>query len=539
MPNLSDASNVYVGSQLASKVYLGSTEIWTGGGGGYSLVPAATFWNTFDAGGLGSPISTTDSGSGNAWTRTNGGSTSSYYGSDAKNGSKGVLLTAGVANNYLEWDTAAASQCAAGCWVKPDQLPSADSRIFDIRNTSSSGTVSGVLFNASEGRFRIMQGSSGLASPSQSPVMTLDAWYWVTLGLDAGAQEARLMVFDTNGARLHDSGVTSLTLAYSNFTTSRWIRPLAVDFGATAFDDTQWHIGSPVPLLPWVVEKPSALNTGHNPAALDGTLSGTQYMDTPDTLVENKTINGSVVVRADNVGFRNCVFTGGSSSNLLEFRNPGGFVEDSTFLPTDPTADVYNAIRGHHFEARRNDISKVCDAFSLHNPDTSGSLAALVEQNWVHELYYGPDPGQGDGISHNDGVQVHGPGGCTIRYNYFEMTACTSPASTHAQGTSGFIITDGIDNSPQPDIDIYGNWFAGSVGAWINIASDAAVTHVDLFRNWFDDTHPAHNVSFQVLANLSANLTVPGLPASTGQDTNNNNNLVSSGAGVTVTRFSP
>ena len=81
------------------------------------------------------------------------------------------------------------------------------------------------------------------------------------------------------------------------------------------------------------------------------------------------------------------------------------------------------------------------------------------------------------------------------------------------------------------------NWFAGAVGAWVNLAVTTTPTYVNLHDNIFDDTHPQHQITKQVLANLNTALTVPGLPASTGVDTTNNNVLVSTGLGVTVTRY--
>ena len=165
------------------------------------------------------------------------------------------------------------------------------------------------------------------------------------------------------------------------------------------------------------VAKPGADNTGHTAAALDGTLTGSQFISTAGTLIENKTINGKVVVTADNVTLRNCYIRGGTTSEIVEFRNPGGLIEDCTIEPTDPTAVLYNGIRGHNFTARRVEIKGTIDGFSLYNTTLADPLNVLIENCWVHDLYFGPDAGQADGNSHNDGVQILSNGGCEIRYN--------------------------------------------------------------------------------------------------------------------------
>lgn len=210
------------------------------------------------------------------------------------------------------------------------------------------------------------------------------------------------------------------------------------------------------------IEKPDASNTGHNAGLLDGTLTGSQWMDTPGVTVENKTINGKVVICADNVTFRNCVFTGGTTAQLVESRNVSGtLIEDCTFLPADvdTPAYIYNAFRGCGATIRRCDLSGVCDGFSLYRDDDFSLVPGVViEQNWVHDLWFGADAGQGDGKTHNDGVQVLTACGCEVRYNNFEITAGAWAHQTHTDGTPGFIVTDGAAGTiTQPNINIHHN----------------------------------------------------------------------------------
>ena len=103
---------------------------------------------------------------------------------------------------------------------------------------------------SAEGRFRIMQATSGL-SAGQSPVITLLQWYWVTLGWDCTGKTARLMVYNADGSLFHDSGLIALTTSYANLTTARFGRPVIYDIGLTDLDDLQFDGLSAEPLPPW------------------------------------------------------------------------------------------------------------------------------------------------------------------------------------------------------------------------------------------------------------------------------------------------
>ena len=97
------------------------------------------------------------------------------------------------------------------------------------------------------------------------------------------------------------------------------------------WNGTSWG-GEAIPVIPNA--KPGPDNTGWDEALQDGTLTGSQFLSTPGQTIENKLINGKVVVQANNVTLRNCKITGGTAAEVVEFRNvAGGLIEHCTVAP--------------------------------------------------------------------------------------------------------------------------------------------------------------------------------------------------------------
>jgi hypothetical protein len=136
-----------------------------------------------------------------------------------------------------------------GFWFKKGANPTSDVRIIDFRQTSSSGTVGGLLL-ISSGAIRLMVASSGL-SPQTSPVLTTGEWYWITLGWDATAKVVRYVIYTSTGVEVYDTGSVSVTSSYTEFGTCRIGAITAGAYGVSQWDECQFDLESAEPLVPW------------------------------------------------------------------------------------------------------------------------------------------------------------------------------------------------------------------------------------------------------------------------------------------------
>lgn len=239
---LADAGSIYVGSTPAAKVYAGSTLIWQA-----AADPSTDFWFDFDAGTDGNDVATSDTGSGTGWDFV--GFPYPDYDAPGKDGS-GLCAVVNGAGSYCQWDGTAQALARVGGWFKLAAAPASDARVMDLRETSSSGTVGGILVR-SDRTIRMMVGSSGQAAHT-SPALTLGSWYWLSLGVDLTSDQARLTVHDSLGASVYDSGLVAAAFAQSTLTTARF-GAISVSIGSSQYDDVQFDQGSAAVLAPWGV----------------------------------------------------------------------------------------------------------------------------------------------------------------------------------------------------------------------------------------------------------------------------------------------
>jgi hypothetical protein len=150
----------------------------------------------------------------------------------------------------MQWNGTTQTSGRIGFWFKATALPTAEARIADLRETSTSGTVGGLLFMA-DGRIRIMQATTGLSTGQSAPLST-NTWYWVSLGWNATAKTARMVIYSATGTLVHDSASVALTTAYASFATARFGHITAVAYGTAQWDDIQFDQGSATPLDPWL-----------------------------------------------------------------------------------------------------------------------------------------------------------------------------------------------------------------------------------------------------------------------------------------------
>lgn len=251
---------------------------------------------------------------------------------------------------------------------------------------------------------------------------------------------------------------------------------------------------------PSATTRPTRANTGvYDPAGGTWTpaqtLTGDRTLTTDGEVFTDVRFDGVVKVKARNVVFRRCLFTGGSAvvtnnySGLLclyDAAQSGALVEDCTISPTNPVQQCRNGITGHDFTARRLRIENVIDCFEVFynaDPGRSDPCGVLIEGCWGGDFTFissntQPVALQGwpaDKQTHNDWCQWQGGSGLILRYNAMESLAGTYvddqlgvlPAGR--QVLSNMVIKGDVGQIA--DGDIHDNWCTGGNFAF-NIAQN-------------------------------------------------------------------
>lgn len=171
---------------------------------------------------------------------------------------------------------------------------------------------------------------------------------------------------------------------------------------------------------------PDETTTGIYDESVLTVVTGQQFFDTPNQVIENKHFKGRVSVRAANVHFRNCLFTGSPAlpqdnaivvathanvSNLL--------LEDCTIAPEN-TGHITNCIEGHHFTLRRVNSYHGVDLCSVIAPAGTERADVVIEGSWLHDPAMYNTPTHSDNLTHNDVIQWHGMKGLTVNGSRLE-----------------------------------------------------------------------------------------------------------------------
>ena len=171
---------------------------------------------------------------------------------------------------------------------------------------------------------------------------------------------------------------------------------------------------------------PDASTTGVYDWTALTVVTGQQFFDTPNQVIENKHFKGRVSVRAANVHFRNCYFTGSpalpqdNAIVVATHANVSGLLlEDCTIAP-EHTGHMTNCIEGHHFTLRRVNSYHGVDLCSVIAPAGSERADVVVEGSWLHDPVMFNTPTQPDNLTHNDVIQWHGMKGLTVNGSRLE-----------------------------------------------------------------------------------------------------------------------
>lgn len=166
---------------------------------------------------------------------------------------------------------------------------------------------------------------------------------------------------------------------------------------------------------------PDATTTGIYDEKILEIVPASQVFDTPNQVIENKHFKGRVSVRAANVHFRNCLFTGPDSKplegGLIIATHPlqkGLVLEDCTIAPTVPSHTT-NCIEGYQMTLLRVNSYHGVDLCSVIAPADGTRADVTIEGSWLHDPAMFNTTTQKDNLTHNDVIQWHGMKGLTVK----------------------------------------------------------------------------------------------------------------------------
>lgn len=302
--------------------------------------------------------------------------------------------------------------------------------------------------------------------------------------------------------------------------------------------------------------KPTAENTGVQPGITLTAKTGDLIITTPGTTIEAEDREGRYLIRAADVTIRNCrargystVSSGAVDCNHSAVRN--ALIEHCD-LGQSQLSVYTDGIIGHDYTARRCLIRHTVDGFGVFNSnDPSVEANVTIEGCYVEHLaYQSPCPPQSDDRTHNDGIQIQGNGGVTIRGNnlngsssptwgHGNLSTVPAPNPYYPSVTGQTIgITPNLGTSVN-NITITDNWLDYGVQSITGITNGRTVNNFVLTGNRFGRSQPpitkeGVRTSRPVL--LVPTINAPGLPSVTGPDINNGNVYEDDGSPITVYR---
>lgn len=215
---------------------------------------AVDFWNDASGQTAGTVVSVANSADSGVAFDAVGGTTIKY----ASDGHTGVGFevdpNSSTASAYLVWGTSANDNELAshGFWYKPRAGNTLNRRITKYKSDSGS-TVGGVLAGPVAYTLRAMIGSSGQVA-SASPALTVDEWYWVTIGFDntSGDGQIEFLIYDSAGDLFHSWSHAWAAASGAVIREVQFMRPSSSTPNDAVFDMLQFQPGDadglPVPV---------------------------------------------------------------------------------------------------------------------------------------------------------------------------------------------------------------------------------------------------------------------------------------------------
>ena len=217
---------------------------------------------------------------------------------------------------------------------------------------------------------------------------------------------------------------------------------------------------------------PDATTTGVQAGVTLTNYTGPMAINTAGTVVENKIINGTMTVNADNVTFKNCVFQNFSDYGIISENSDNTHVEFCEFDGTGSSRTYAMALGG--------------GTSSITNCDIHGMVIAIgvwgtvnISDNYIHDL---AEASSDPDARHFDGINLFAGGnGTVIDHNTIAM-----PGTNTGGGTAAVFITAQFGNIN--DVTVSNNLLYGdpSYTVYVEETRGYQITNVSLTDNYVE-----------------------------------------------------
>jgi hypothetical protein len=249
------------------------------------------------------------------------------------------------------------------------------------------------------------------------------------------------------------------------------------------------------PTVPEPPGKPGPTNTGVPPGTKLTVVHGSVTVTKAGTVIDSKDIRGQLIIMASNVTVKRSLIEGAKGQDASVDIKSGSniLIEDSEVTDNYPSIGN-DDMRVMNATVLRLNIHGGVDGIKLFSNST-------VSASWIHGLtYFANDPGQANGHTHNDAIQILGGSNFHVSGNWLDSTT---------QDNSAIQVTQSIGMISS--LFIKGNWadggacsfnFSGHNGA----GKQLALNGITVMNNRFGHTSVRYNGGCAIVDDLTTNL---------------------------------
>jgi hypothetical protein len=180
---------------------------------------------------------------------------------------------------------------------------------------------------------------------------------------------------------------------------------------------------TPSPSVPEPPGKPGPTNTGVPPGTKLTVVHGTVTVTKPGTVIDSQDIKGQLIIQASNVTVKRSLIEGAKGQDASVDIQSGSniLIEDSEVTDTYPSLGN-DDMRVKGATLLRMNIHGGVDGMKLFSNST-------VSASWIHGLtYFAHDPGQANGHTHNDTIQILGGSNFHVTGNWLQSATMDNSA---------------------------------------------------------------------------------------------------------------
>jgi hypothetical protein len=224
-------------------------------------------------------------------------------------------------------------------------------------------------------------------------------------------------------------------------------------------------------------------------------VHGTVTVTKAGTVIDSQDIKGQLIIQASNVTVRRSIIEGAKSQDAsVDIQSGTGIL-----LEDDEVTDTYPSLGNDDMRVRnatllRLNIHGGVDGMKVFSNST-------ISASWIHGLtYFAHDPGQSNGHTHNDTIQILGGSNFHITGNWLESGTIDNSAIQVTQ-----------DIGKISSLFITGNWADGG-GCSFNFSGHSPKGQVPLYgitvvNNRFGHTSARYKGNCAIVDDLTTHLT--------------------------------